>query len=69
MAGLKGEGTMVKSLLGRMKALHEDQQGATMVEYVLIFAALALPLLALLIIFKDRITDKVDELLTNILGS
>lgn len=59
---------MVKSFLSKVKALHEDQQGATMVEYVLIFAAIALPLLAVLIFFKDKIVAKVDELLEAILS-
>lgn len=38
----------------RLMALHRDQQGADMVEYVLIVAAVALPLLAVIIWFwKD----------------
>ncbi len=37
-----------------LKALHNDEQGADMVEYVLIVAAVALPLLAVIIWFwKD----------------
>jgi len=59
---------MVRNLLSKAKSLHEDQQGATMVEYVLIFAAIALPLLAVLIFFKDKIVTKVDELLEAILS-
>ena len=36
------------------RALHRDEQGAEMLEYVLVFAAIALPLLAVVIWFwKD----------------
>jgi Flp pilus assembly pilin Flp len=37
---------MLKWMGGKLKALHSDEQGADMVEYVLIVAAVALPLLA-----------------------
>ena len=36
---------MLKWIGGKLKALHSDEQGADMVEYVLIVAAVALPLL------------------------
>ena len=48
---------MVKSLLSRMKALHKDEQGATMIEYALVFAAVALPLLGVLIFFWKEISQ------------
>ena len=38
-------------MLKRLKALHADEKGADMVEYVLIVAAVALPLLAVIIWF------------------
>lgn len=53
---------MVKSLLSRLKTLHEDQQGATMIEYALVFAAVALPLLAVLIFFWKDISKWAGEL-------
>ena len=53
---------MVKSLLSKMKALHEDDQGATMIEYALVFAAVALPLLAVLIYFWKDISKWAGEL-------
>lgn len=56
---------MVKSLLSRMKALHEDQQGATMIEYALVFAAVALPLLAVLIFFYKEISQWAGQLWEN----
>ncbi len=46
-------------MLGRIKRtrtkLHHDEQGADMVEYILIVAAIALPLLAVVVIFWDNI--------------
>ena len=53
---------MVKRLLSRMRALHEDQQGATMIEYALVFAAVALPLLAVLIFFWKDISKWAGDL-------
>jgi Flp pilus assembly pilin Flp len=42
-----------------IKALHKDEQGADMVEYVLIVAAVALPLLAVIIWFWRDISGWV----------
>ena len=48
--------------IGRaIKALHRDEQGADMVEYVLIVAAVALPLLAVIIWFWKDISGWVGE--------
>jgi Flp pilus assembly pilin Flp len=41
------------------KAFWNDEQGATFVEYILIVAAIALPLLGLLIIFREELWDLV----------
>lgn len=47
-------------MLRRMKkallAFHRDEQGADMIEYILIVAAVALPLVAIMIWFKDDIS-------------
>jgi len=43
----------------KIKALHSDEQGADMVEYVLIVAAVALPLLAVIIWFWKDISQWV----------
>jgi len=43
----------------RIKALYSDEQGADMVEYVLIVAAVALPLLAVIIWFWKDISQWV----------
>lgn len=45
---------MVKNIMQGIRTLHRDEQGAEMLEYVLVFAAIALPLLAVVIWFwKD----------------
>jgi len=45
----------------KLKALHSDERGADMVEYVLIVAAVALPLLAVIIWFWHDISKWVGE--------
>ena len=45
---------MLKAIGRKLQALHKDEQGADMVEYILIVAAIALPVLAVVIWFwKD----------------
>lgn len=45
---------MLKRIGRKLRALHRDEQGADMVEYILIVAAVALPLLGVMIWFwKD----------------
>ena len=48
---------MLKKIGRTLMKLHRDDQGADMVEYVLIIAAIALPLLAVVIIFWDNIKE------------
>ena len=56
---------MASNLTGRLKAqlarLHNDQQGAALIEYILIIAAIALPLLGLIVWFKDDILEWVGD--------
>jgi Flp pilus assembly pilin Flp len=42
----------LKTMMGRM---HRDEKGADLVEYVLIIAAVALPVLGIIIWFKEEI--------------
>jgi len=49
---------MLKSLL----ALHRDERGAEGLEKILILAAVALPLLALLIAFRKKINAWVNDI-------
>lgn len=51
------------------RAFHRDQVGAGMVEYVLILAAVALPLLAVLVFFWDGVKTWVFELFDEIRGN
>ena len=51
-----------------LSELHRDEQGADMVEYVLIIAAIALPLLGVLIWFWGDIKEWIIELYEDIKG-
>ncbi|MFP4105893.1 MAG: Flp family type IVb pilin [Phycisphaerae bacterium] len=51
----------MKALWSRMKALHNDEGGADMVEYILVIAAIALPLLAVVIWFWKDISREASE--------
>ena len=51
----------MKNLLRRLKALHRDEQGADMVEYILIVAAIALPLMCVVIYFWHEISKKARD--------
>ena len=52
---------MFKGIKKTLSALHNDQQGADMVEYILIIAAVGLPLLAVIIWFWHDISEAVDN--------
>ncbi len=47
-----------RQALGR---LHRNEGGATMVEYLLIVAVVALPLIAIILIFRNELWQWVDE--------
>ena len=55
LAGKFGKG----GLRGLLVRLHRDEQGAEGIEKLLIIAAIILPLLGVLIIFRDKITEWV----------
>ena len=44
-------------ILERLKSLHRDEQGADLIEYVLIIAAIVIPMIGVLIWFKDDISE------------
>ena len=52
----------LKIIASKLRALHEDRGGATMMEYILVFAAVALPLLAVIIWFYEDISQWAGEL-------
>jgi len=51
----------MRKLWNRIKALHNDEQGADMVEYILIVAAIVLPIMGLVIVFRKQLWAKVLE--------
>jgi Flp pilus assembly pilin Flp len=52
---------MLKGIKKTLSALHSDEQGADMVEYILIIAAIGLPLLAVVIWFWHDISKQANE--------
>ena len=48
---------LAKRIGGVVRCLHDDQRGANMVEYILIIAAIALPLLAVILLYRNEITE------------
>jgi len=59
---------MLKWISRKIKALHTDEKGADMVEYVLIVAAVALPLLAVIIWFWHDIVGWLNDAWATIKG-
>ena len=53
--------SLAKKFVSRLSAMHRDEQGAALIEYILIIAAVALPLLGVVIWFKDDIYDWVGD--------
>ncbi len=60
---------MLKSIGRRLKALHRDEQGADMVEYILVIAAIALPLLGFVVYFWQDIKEWAKDLYERIKGN
>jgi len=53
---------MLRRIKNGLLALHRDEQGADMIEYILVVAAIALPLLAVVIWFYEDISKWADVL-------
>lgn len=53
---------MLDRISKRLRSLHRDERGADMVEYILIIAAIALPLLAVILWFRNDISQWAKEL-------
>ena len=51
---------MLRNVARLARALHRDEGGAEMLEYILIIAVVALPLVGLLIWFRDQIAEWID---------
>jgi Flp pilus assembly pilin Flp len=56
---------MLKTFKNMLSRLHRDEQGADMVEYILIVAAIGLPMLVVIILFRDRIREWINTQWTN----
>ena len=59
---------MLKALKNKLAALHRDEGGADMVEYILIIAAIGLPLLGVLIWFRKDIATWVNDLYQSVVA-
>ncbi len=51
----------MKTIANFLKRLHRNEQGAEGLEKILILAAIVIPLLGVLIFFRGRITELVEE--------
>ena len=58
----------MKRVLKFFKNLHQDEQGAEGIEKILILAAVALPLLGLLIYFRDVLFGWLDTKANTVIG-
>ncbi len=58
----------MKRVLRFFKKLHRDEQGAEGIEKILIIAAVALPLLGLLIYFRDVLFGWLDDKAGTVIG-
>lgn len=59
---------MGKSIWKTLRALHHDEQGADMVEYILIIAAISLPMIGILYWFRNDISQWAKGVWENIKG-
>ena len=55
-------GRLATRVKASLRSLHRDEHGANMVEYILIIAAVALPLLGVLMWFRNDLKDWVTGL-------
>jgi len=56
----------MKKMLALIKTLHSDDRGAEGLEKLLIIGAIVLPLLALLMVFRGKITDWLQSSWTDV---
>ncbi len=57
---------MLRNVGRGLKALHRDEGGAEMLEYILIVAVIALPLVGLLIVFRENLVTWFESLLEEV---
>jgi len=58
----------IRNFAAVAKSLYRDEQGANMVEYILIIAAVALPLLAVVLWYRNEISEWASEKWNDIRG-
>jgi Flp pilus assembly pilin Flp len=58
----------IRKLSRTVRALHRDERGADMVEYVLLVAAVALPLLGIFLIFREQLWEMFGGFWERIMG-
>ena len=59
---------MLKKLRETLLALHKDEGGADMVEYILLIALIGLPLIAVIWAFKDQLVTWLNDKWTELCG-
>jgi Flp pilus assembly pilin Flp len=60
---------LAKTAWKRIRQLDRDERGADMVEYILLVAVIALPLLAVIIYYRDKIRDILADMFGDIESS
>ncbi len=50
---------LCKSAAGLLRRVYRDEQGANMIEYILIVAAVALPILAIVLLYRNELMEWV----------
>jgi Flp pilus assembly pilin Flp len=51
-----------------IRRLHEDERGKLTVEWILLIAFITLPLLALLIVFRNKVADALGDAWNKVFG-
>ena len=69
MSSIEKRGRQPSGLWGHLARLHRDERGVEGVELILIIAAIALPLLGLLIIFRKEVKEWVQGIWERARGS
>lgn len=54
---------------GLLRRVYRDEQGANMIEYVLIIAAVALPILAIVLIYRNDLMEWVQRSWRSVTGT
>jgi len=69
LSSMVKRGRKLPGLMGHLARLHKDERGVEGVELILIIAAIALPLLGLLIIFRKEVKEWVQGVWEKARGS